>query len=122
MSIIMGRIAGALVKGLAGATVARGVEAGLNTVITSTGLLETATQATKTVVRVGTTAAGLATGTVVVNALVDTANKNGTPITGRKVIFAETVPMYTENGVLIGTPTHKKSDKIVVEVVGEGPD
>lgn len=122
MSIVVGKICAALVKGLAGATIANGVKTGLTAVISNTGVLEGATEATKMVVSAGTTVVGVGTGCMVVNKLVDTANANGTPITGKNVMFAEPVQVYTKNGVLVGVPEHKKNDnKIVVDVMGEQP-
>lgn len=118
--IIIGKICGAVVKGLAGATIAQGVKTGIGAVITNTGVLEGATEATKMVVSVGTTAVGVGAGCAVVNKLVDVANESGTPIVGKNVVFAEPVKTYNKHGVLVGVPEHKKNDnKIKVEIIGQ---
>ena len=122
MSIIIGKICGALVKGLAGATIASATKTGLTTVVNATGLLNGASQAAQTAVGVGTTVASVGVGCVVVDKLVDCANANQTPSQGRHIKFAEPIQIYTDKGVLVGVPEHKKNDnKIVVEVMGEQP-
>lgn len=126
MSIIA-KISGMLVKTLAEASVGRAVESVVTGVIEGTGVLSNATRTTKMVVKAGTTVTGLAVGSVVVNKLIDTANEGGAPIVGNKS-FNVVEATYTHNGVLVGTPEHKKKKEvkgdnvITVEVVGEGPD
>jgi hypothetical protein len=121
---IMGKVASIMVKAMAEATVARGVESVATAAINHTGLLKGATQTTKTVVKVGTYVGSAAVGSAVVNKLVDKANADGYPITGKaKNIEIRT---YTHDGVLVGTPEHKKNksdskgstEVIEVEVMG----
>lgn len=122
MSIIMGKLAGTLVKAMAGATVSRVVTGGINYGLKATGGLQAATDTTKTLVNIGTTATGLIAGDIVVNKLVDVANENGTPITGKKKCYAvmETAGEcpYPTHGVKVGAPKNKANkDTVEVEIV-----
>lgn len=120
MSIITGMIAGAIVKGAAGAAIGSVVSKAGNAVLNATGVLAGATKTTKTVVRIGTLVGGAYVGSKAVDKLIDHANANGTVLTGSEAIAIE---CYTPEGVLIGTPTHKK--RIMVENLGveeEVPD
>lgn len=125
MSIIIGKICGTVVKTLAAVTIGHGVTGVANAAIDATGLLVDAAPAVKTAVGIGTTVGGVVVGCKAVDAMVDIANSNSTPIVGKKVTFATVVPQTIEhNGhaVLVGTPTHKKEDKkIEVEIIGESP-
>lgn len=122
MSIIMGKLAGTLVKAMAGATVSRVVTGGINYGLKATGGLQAATDTTKTLVSIGTTATGLIAGDIVVNKLVDVANENGTPITGKKKCYAVMETQgecpYPAHGVKVGAPKHKANKETVeVEIV-----
>lgn len=122
MSIIIGKLAGAAVKALAGATVGSVVTKAADDCIVKTGALATATRTTKKVVSAATCVGGIVVGDAVVNTLIDTANANGQPLEGSRYKFATPAPMYTREGVLIGTPKHKQNqqEKIKVEIVNEG--
>lgn len=124
MSIIMGKLAGTLVKAMAGATVGRVVTGGINYGLKSTGALRAATDTTKTVVSIGSTVTGLVAGDIVVNKLVDCANGNGTPITGKNQYYAviETngeCPYPTHGkDIKVGAPKHKANKETVeVEII-----
>lgn len=122
MSIIIGKLAGAAVKALAGATVGSVVTKAADYCIVKTGALATATATTKRVVGAATCVGGIVVGDVVVNTLVDTANKNGQPLEGSKYKFAAPVPMHTRDGVLVGVPKHKlqNQDRIKIDIIEEG--
>lgn len=126
MSILMGKVCGTLVKTLASITIGRGVTSVANAAIDATGLIADATPTVRTIVGVGTTVTGVVVGCKAVDSLVDIANANSTPITGKKVVFATVVPQTIEhrgNEILVGTPSHKKAQekKIEVEIIGESP-
>lgn len=126
MSIIMGKLAGTLVKAMAGATVSRAVTGVINYGLTATGGLQAATDTTKTLVNIGTTATGLIAGDIVVNKLVDVANENGTPITGKKKCYAVMETQgecpYPTHGkdIKVGAPKHKANKETVEVEIVEG--
>lgn len=119
MSMISGMIAGAIVKCAAGAAIGSVVTKAANVALNATGVLAGATKTTKTVVKVGMIAGGAYVGSKCVDRLIDHANENGAVLTGTEAIAIE---CYTPEGVLIGTPTHKK--RILVDNLGseEVPD
>lgn len=120
MSIITGMIAGAIVKAAAGAAIGSVVTKVGNVALNATGALANATKTTKTVVKVGMIAGGAYVGSKAVDKLIDHANAEGAVLTGSEAVAIE---CYTPEGVLIGTPNHKK--RIMVENLGvedEVPD
>lgn len=119
MSIITGMVANAIVKGAAGAAIGSIVTKVGTAALNATGVLTNATRTTKTVVKVGMIVGGAYVGGKTVDRLIDHANANGAVLTGTEAVAIE---MYTPQGVLIGTPTHKK--RILVDNLGseEVPD
>lgn len=119
MSIIIGTICGAIVKGAAAASIGGIATSAANAVLTATGTLAKMAPTTQKVVRVGTFVGGAWVGSKAVDKLIDTANNNGTPLVGTN--RAVMIEQYNEKGVLIGTPTHKKT--IIVDNLGvqDGP-
>lgn len=106
MSKIVGMICGAVVKGLASNSISKGVETIVTKAIAGTSLPDS--KAVCAAVKVGSGVVGMVT----VDKLIDTANMNGTPITGR--IKAETYHIkYDERGIRIGVPDYKKKMKVV---------
>lgn len=116
MSAILGMICGAIVKASAAATIGGLATSAANKALMVTGTLAKMSDTTQKVVRAGTWIGGAYIGSKAVDRLIDTANANATPLVGtNKAVMIE---RYTSDGVLIGTPTHKKT--IIVDNLGVG--